>query len=153
MRISLMLAGIAATLAFSPAAQAQLASPPASNGPATVYRPAQPPSSKAQDADIGTQASQAPLEISNATQLVRTMAGPGASTRPRFIQCDPRTLAQPPRSDRIGAEPVDDALVLGREGQVVVADNVYFAGTSDGTQCPALGKSFDLPPFLLEVQK
>jgi hypothetical protein len=134
-------------------AQAQAAALAAPRNPVRVRVPdVQAP--RAKEVDLGTEASGAPIAIANTTQMLHTMAGPDASFVPQFVRCDPRTL---PRGDE-GDEgddprfqPRPDTLKLGQEGQIVLADTIYFVGTGNGEQCPAIGKTSKLPPHLLDV--
>ncbi|KTE36529.1 MULTISPECIES: hypothetical protein [unclassified Sphingopyxis] len=131
-------------------AQAQAAALAAPRNPVRVRVPdVQPP--RAKEVDLGTEASGAPIEIANTTQMLHTMAGPDVSFVPQFVRCDPRTLPRGDEDNDPRSQPRPDTLALGQEGQIVLADTIYFVGTSNGEQCPAIGKTSKLPPHLLDM--
>jgi hypothetical protein len=152
MRTGLIFTAMAVATLWSPIANAQLADPPrydASLSKAT--RSAGDIPLKTQELDIGAQSTQSSLQVVTATQMLRTMVRP---PKPQIIRCDPRTLpdARAGASDAL-AQPRPDELVLGRPGMAVVANDIFFMGTSDGTQCPQVGESVRLAPFFNEVQR
>ncbi|WP_448661512.1 hypothetical protein ACG3SL_12700 [Sphingomonas sp. CJ20] len=152
MRTGLVFLALAGALTWASAANAQLADPPRYDpelsGPPT---PAPMARLRTQELDLGTQSTQSSLEVVTATQMLRTMVAP---PKPQIVRCDPRTLPDAQASTREGlAQPRPDELVLGRPGMAVVANDIYFMGTSDGTQCPQIGEAIRLPPFFNEVQR
>ena len=135
-------------------ANAQLASQRPPSRPPTVADETLRPvlRSKDQDGDLGAEPLGISLEVANTTQLIRTLAGPAAGKKHSVVRCDPRTLAESDASlSQFTTSPRSHTLNIGKQGQAVVADTIYFVGTSDGTQCPALGKSVPLPSYLLDL--
>lgn len=143
--------GLAMMLVHSAPAAAQAVSLPAGDPPsATPTRSPETAHSKAQDLDLASQSRQTTIEFATAAQMMRTMVRPSA---PQIVQCDPRTLPDAQRAAReSGAAPSPNELVLGQPGKAVIANQIYFAGTSDGKQCPQIGSSINLPASFNEVQ-
>ncbi|MEG3123846.1 hypothetical protein [Sphingomonas sp. GB1N7] len=142
--------GLLMTIAHSASAAAQAMSLPVGDPSVPSVLTQDYPRSKAQDLDLASQSRQTTIEFATAAQMLRTMVKPRA---PQILQCDPRTLPDAQRAAQAdGHNPSPDELVLGQPGKAVIADQIYFAGTSDGRQCPPVGSSINLPAFFNEVQ-
>ncbi len=143
---------IATFIAFTGTAEAQLAStrshPSIFQSPAPDAR-SPDEQSKAQALDIAAQSKSVTTDISTAALLLKTMAGP---ISPQFVKCDPRTLPGAREMEQVGHPVSPNDLVLGQQNRAVVANSIGMVATSDGTQCPALGKSLNLAPYFNQVQ-